>query len=99
MQSSQALVNHSRILKTRSAPSFTYWCKTTVLNQFAMTPGHRVLRTLPMLLLAGRICYGEIVIAINPVKRLVIAVWITTSGEFVDLIPSPLKKRFSIPAN
>ena len=58
-----------------------------------MSPGHRVLRTLPMLLLAGRICYGEIAIAINPVKRLVIAVWITTSGEFVDLIPSPLKKK------
>ena len=49
-----------------------------------------------MALLAGRICYGEIAIVINPVKRLVIAVWIMTSGEFV---PSPLKNRFSIPAN
>ena len=52
-----------------------------------------------MLLLAGRICHGEIVIAINPVKKLVTAVWITTSGEFVDLIPCSLKKSFSIPAN
>ena len=52
-----------------------------------------------MLLLAGRLCFGEIATAIDPVKRLVIAAWITTSGEFVDLISSPLKKRFSIPAN
>ena len=52
-----------------------------------------------MLLLAGRTFYGEIATVIDPVRRLVIAAWITTSGEFVDLIPSPLKKWFSIPAN
>ena len=49
-----------------------------------------------MVLLAGRICHGETAIAMNPVKRLVIAVWIMTSGEFVT---SPLKKRFSFRAN
>jgi len=56
-----------------------------VLDQFAMTPEHRVIWTSPVLLTAGSICYGEIVIAIDPVKRLVIAVWITISGEFVEV--------------
>ena len=56
-----------------------------VRDQFAITPEHRVMRTSPILFRAVRICYGEIAIAIHPVKRLVTAVWITTSGEFVHI--------------
>lgn len=83
----QDLVSHSRPTKPHIVLRLRRWCKTMVLDHFAIYRKHHADRTQLLVLRAGMSATGDTATVIHSPKRSVIVVWTATRGKFARNFP------------